>query len=347
MKLSNTTLLAILASTAFVSAAPVDVPIGSELMVKRSDANEVIELLNELQALKVKRDYIENSDDLLELQRREDNAIGNLISALINSGLITDIFKKITSDPEISAVVRKIIQSAIETATVEGPALIKAIWNSGLLSDIISKFLNDTDLRGALLGVVKSLFGTAVNLLKSWLASRTGGSDASSGSDKRDFIAPRAVVPSGDVNLDEYLDKRGVADLVVTAVQAIYKSGLIQLFVQKILANPEQSINFLTSAFKSGLAVAEDVYGWAKKSGLWDKAIAYMGAHAGDWAKRLADIIGPLLSGGKIQASEIDNATTGDSTKAGTSTSSTSSASSAIEYVESLDSSSKQKRHLY
>ncbi|KAG7660660.1 uncharacterized protein J8A68_005777 [[Candida] subhashii] len=356
MKLTNATLLAIVASSAFVSAAPINVPVGNELMVKRSDANEVLEILNELNTLKAKREYIEGEDALLDLQRREDSAIGQLITALINSGIIGDVYSKLTTDPQISASVKAIVKAAIQTAVVQGPALIKAVWNSGMLGDIFNKFLNDTDLRTALLNVAKSLFGTAVNLLKSYASGASSSSSSSTTSSKRDVAPVVARRSTVDADLDEYLDKRDVADIVAYVAKAIYSSGLVQNFVSKIMANPQQSIDFMTTAFKTGLAVSEEVYSWAKSNGLWDASLKYISENAGTWASRIASVLGPMISGGSVSASDIDNAsaTTAAATKTAiatttastvvATTTATASSNAAIDYVDSL---AAQKRQLY
>lgn len=173
MKFSQTTLLAVLASSAFVSAAPAIV--AEQSMVKREDVNDVLAILKEIKEHNAKREYLEG-DALIEHDKRADSALGNLISALSNSGIIGQVWNTLTTNDAIKTSLSNIVQSAIQTAVVQGPALISAIWNSGLLGDIFNDFLNDTDLRSAFLDVAKSIFGTAVNLITSWLSGSSSSS---------------------------------------------------------------------------------------------------------------------------------------------------------------------------
>ena len=174
MKFSQATILAIFASSALVSAAPANI-VSEQTMVKREDVNAIVELINEIKHINQKRDLAEG-EDLLELQRRADSVIGELVSALYNSGVIGLVWDKLTTDPSISSSLTNIIKSAVQGAIVQGGALIQAVWNSGLLGDVFNKLINDTDLRQALLDVGKALFNSAANLISIWL----GGSSSSS-----------------------------------------------------------------------------------------------------------------------------------------------------------------------
>ncbi|CAI5757100.1 unnamed protein product [Candida verbasci] len=303
MKFSQATLFAILASSTFVSAAPAIVV--EQSMVKREDINDVLEILKELKSLNAKRELVEG-DELLELTTRADSVLGELITALTNSGIIGDIWNTLTTDPAISTSLQNIIQAAIQTAVVQGPALIQAVWNSGLLGNILDKFLNDTDLRNALFDVAKSIFGSAVNLITSWIG---GGSSSATAA----TAAPAATAAKRADLLDqsgEYLSERDLASIIQWIVQEISDSGIVQSLVSRVLADPQAAISFLTSAFQTGLVVAEDIYSWAKSSGLWDSALAYIGQNAGTWASAIASFLGNALSSGQISASDIDNAGT-------------------------------------
>ncbi|RCK64128.1 Opaque-phase-specific protein OP4 [Candida viswanathii] len=311
MKFSSATVLAILASSACVSAAPTfSVP--EQTLVKRTDINEVLNLIEEIKALNFKRDYVEGKD-LLELERRADNAFSELISALANSGIIGLIWDKLTTDPSISEALKNIVKAALQTAVVQGSALIQAVWNSGLLGDIFDKLINDTDLRQAFLDVVKSIFGTAANLISSWISGGSSSSStaAASGAAKRQILAaaPTAGASKREVmDAAEYLSERDLYDIISWIVTEIKDSGIVQSLVQKVISDPQAVVSFLTSAFKTGLVVAEEVYSWAKESGLWDSALNYIKENAGTWAGTIASFIGQLLSNGSLSASDIDNA---------------------------------------
>ncbi|KAI5967661.1 hypothetical protein CANMA_002841 [Candida margitis] len=316
MKFSQTTLLAVLASSAFVSAAPAIV--SEQSMVKREDVNDVLAILKEIKEHNAKREFLEG-DALIEHDKRADSALGNLITALTNSGIIGQVWNTLTTDSSIKSSLSNIIQSAIQTAVVQGPALISAIWNSGLLGDIFNTFLNDSDLRSAFLGVAQSIFGTAVNLITSWLSGSSSSSTTttSAASTSTGAAAKRELL---DLNA-EYIDKRDLSSIISFIVQEISDSGIVSSLVNKVLADPTASINFLTSAFKNGLVIAEDVYSWAKQSGLWDTALSYIENNAGTWASAIASFLGNALKSGTVSSSEIDNANTSVSARSTTTTS--------------------------
>lgn len=312
MKFSQTTLLAVLASSAFVSAAPAIV--AEQSMVKREDVNDVLAILKEIKEHNAKREYLEG-DALIEHDKRADSALGNLISALSNSGIISQVWNTLTTNDAIKTSLSNIVQSAIQTAVVQGPALISAIWNSGLLGDIFNDFLNDTDLRSAFLDVAKSIFGTAVNLITSWLSgSSSSSTTTAAASTSTGTAAKRELL---DLNA-EYIDKRDLSSIIQFIVQEISDSGIVSSLVNKALADPQASISFLTSAFQNGLVIVQDVYDWAKQSGLWDSALSYISANAGTWASAIASFLGNALTSGTVSASEIDNASSSVSARSTT-----------------------------
>lgn len=313
MKFSQSTLFAILATSAFVSAAPVGTSTGSELtFVKRSDTTEILEILSELQHLTQKRELIESDEELEILNKRADSAIGNLISAFASSGIIGEVWSTLTTDPAIKAQLGGLIKGALQTAVVQGPALIKAIWNSGLITKLFNSLLNDTELRSAFLGVAKSLFSTALNLLGAAKKPATtpaatpaaAAPAAATGAYKREVI-------TGD---DEFLDKRDLASIIGFVVTEIKNSGIVSGLINKVLADPQKSIAFLTSALKNGVVIFEDVYGYAKSSGLLASGLNYLKAHGGQYASAIASFLSGQISSGKVSPSEINNAPTGTST---------------------------------
>ena len=313
MKFSQSTLFAILATSALVSAAPVGTSTGSELtFVKRSDTTEILEILSELKHLTQKRELIENDDELEILNKRADSAIGNLISAFASSGIIGDIWSTLTTDPAIKSQLGGLIKGAIQTALVQGPALIKAIWNSGLITKLFNTLLNDTDLRSAFLGVAKSLFSTALNLLG---AAKKPSTPAATPAAAAPAAAPTGAtkreVITGD---DEFLDKRDLASIISFVVTEIKNSGIVSGLVNKVLADPQKSIAFWTSALKNGVVIFEDVYGFAKSSGLLASGLNFLKEHGGQYASAIAKFLSGQISSGNVSASEINNAPTGTST---------------------------------
>lgn len=310
MKFSQATLLAILASSAFVSAAPTETLNfeGTDIIVTRQDANEMLDIIAEIKNIHAKRDFAEG-EEYHELSRRADSLIGNLITAFANSGILGTIWNTLTTNDALKSEISGLIKSAVQAAIVQGPALIKAVWNSGLIGNIFNEFLNDTELQSALLAVGKSLFLSAANLLLNY-----GSGSTTTAAAKRDAIPTEAVVKresyEADVLLSErdILDKRDLSSLITTIVTEISNSGIITTLINKVLANPEYSISLLTSALKEGLVLAEDLYSWAKSSGVLDSALTYIQNNGGAIVSALGKFLASALGSGTITADQINNA---------------------------------------
>lgn len=135
MKFSTPTLLAILATSAVVSAAPTTVTgqtaSESTQLVRKSDITDALSIIEELGSLKQKRDVIEDEAELTQLSKRADSLLSELITALTNSGIIGDVWDALTKDSELKTELGSLVKSAVKTAVTQGPALIKAVYNSG------------------------------------------------------------------------------------------------------------------------------------------------------------------------------------------------------------------------
>ncbi|KAL7662606.1 Opaque-phase-specific protein OP4 [[Candida] zeylanoides] len=325
MKFSNTALLALIATASVVSAAPTEIPnFESSALVTRQDANEVLDILSELKNLNAKRTILEG-EELVQLQARADSLIGQLITALANSGILGDIWNTLTTDEGVKTQVSALIQSAIQTAIVQGPALIKAIWNSGLISNIFNSLLNDKDLQSALFAIAKSLFSSAANLLLNFgsgssapaatpaaaapaAAAPAATPAAAAPAATPAAAAPAAAPPAYKREDMELLDKKDLSSLISTIVTEISNSGILTSLVNTVLADPQKSISLLTSALSQGLVLFEDVYGWAKSSGVLDQALSYLSTNGGSIVSALGKFLANALSSGTITASQINNA---------------------------------------
>ncbi|KAK7678619.1 hypothetical protein QCA50_018342 [Cerrena zonata] len=305
MKFSTPTLLAILATTAFVSAAPTTVTTETSL-VKKDGITDVLKILDELENSHSKRDLIDDEDQLVALAARDDSLLADLITSLANSGIIGDVWRALTNDTALRQEIVNITKKAIRGLIVEGPTLIKAVWDSGLIQDIFRSILNDSDLRSVLLRVARSLFNTGVELVRYFLGHRGSSTTTTATStapllllSKRDAVK-RDVVKRDilDTKDSEYLDKRDVASVVSTIVDAIKNSGIVSKLVNKVLQNPDQTINFLSTLLREGVVVAEDIYNWSKNNGLLEKGLEYIENHGGEFAGSIASFLAKEIEGG-------------------------------------------------
>lgn len=334
MKFTNAALLAILASTSLAASIPHDT-VSETSMVKRSDANDIINILAELKSIKTKRELVESEEEHLELLKREDSVISDLLTGLASSGIIQDVWNTLTQDQELRGQIADLTKAAIQGLIVRGPSLIKALLDSGLIGKIFKDVINDKTLLNGLLGAAKALFNTGLNLLTN---RKSGGSGSGSSpaptttaaaapaaktaaaAANTDYVAPTNTDSSAYQSLAaayskredgvEYLEKKDLSSLISFVVGEIKNSGIVQNLIKKVLADPEQSISFLTTVLKKGIVVGEDVYNWAKNNGLLEKGLQWLQTNGGKYAGAIANLVGGLIDSGKVKPSDVDNATT-------------------------------------
>ncbi|QBM88611.1 hypothetical protein METSCH_C05860 [Metschnikowia aff. pulcherrima] len=316
MKLSTPTLLAILVSTAIVSAAPTAITseqASGASLVKKSDISNALSIIEELGRLNQKRDLIDGVELEFDLAKR-DNLLSELLTGLSQSGIIGDVWNIITTNDALKTEITLLVKLAIKGAITAAPSLITAIFNSGLLQTVFKDIWNSPLLRLALLSAAKAIFSSGLNLLKAFLAQKTGSTTATTAA-----AAPAATTTTtaaaakrevGLPDLDEFYEKRDLISVAETVVQAIYNSGIVQNLVKKALADPTASISFLEAVFKNGLVVGKQVYSWAESSGLLLKGIAWISANGATYAGEIAKFIGLLIVSGQASTSDVDNATT-------------------------------------
>lgn len=303
MKYSTPTLLAILASASFVSAAPTQVDNSqfTSALVKKEDVGEALLILDEIASLNHKRSLSDDENEIFELSKRADNLLGDLISALSNSGIIGTVWDTLTKDENLKSTLSDVVKAAVKGAVSYGPAIIKAVWQSGLLQNIFSEVWNNQELRSALFNAAKAIFSSGLNLLKAFLANRNSGDNS-----KREAEAlPEEV---HNFNPDMYYDKRDLVSVAQTIVTAIKNTGIVQNLVKKALADPQATVSFLTSALKNGVVVVKDIYNWSKDNGLLQAGIDFISKNGPTFAKDIANFLGSKISNGEASVSDIDNA---------------------------------------
>lgn len=303
MKLSHTTLFAILLTSSFVSAAPAAVISNdaSSSMIKRSDVNDVLSITQELKSLNRKRSFVEDEYELSLLSKRSDSLVTDLVSALASSGIASDVWDTLSNDSDLKTEVGTIVKSALKAAVVQGPALIKAVWNSGLIQTVFKDIINDSDLRSVLLRVAKSVFSSAANLVKSYLNTKNSSSTTTTA------VSSTTTTAAAKRSVDEYLNKRDLASVVSSIVSEIKSSGIITTLVNKVLADPQQSISLLTSVLKKGVVIVEDVLKYAKSSGLLEEGLEYVAKNGGTYSSEIASFLYKELESGNVTSSEIDD----------------------------------------
>lgn len=101
MKFITATIVTLFCSAAAVTAAPV-LQAGSPYLVPRAAAEDVYGHMEEIKSIIAKkREYPAGSEELIELDRRGTDTLGNLITAFYNSGILGDIWNTFQTDTEL------------------------------------------------------------------------------------------------------------------------------------------------------------------------------------------------------------------------------------------------------
>lgn len=314
MKFSRNTVAAIAACSTLASAAPVGQSQNDQSLSKVApETSEVMILLGELNQIHQKRSLV-SGDELVEINKRADNVLSQLLIALNNSGVIGDVWNTITTDAALRSLLGSIIASSIQTMIVQGPALIKAIWDSGLLSKLFTTFLNDGELRMAFLNAARALFSTALDLLTGSVSSPP---PTSSGGAAAAPVSAAPVEPTGTAppkndkackREDSVFSKRESQEVAQFVVDRVKETGLIHDMIHKALADPHQSVALLASCLKNGVLLLEEVYHFAKECGLLDSVLRHLSDHGEAFAVPLADFMKALIMSGLVTSHEIQSA---------------------------------------
>lgn len=317
MKFTSSTYLALAVATAAVQAAPVAAPAPnavaasnvasafadfdfSQLVAKRSedrlvrrvDIEEIHSIIAELTHINSKRDFVENETELAILDKRATSALVNLIVALANSGIITDVVSILFKDPTILASLLAIGKAAFSAILAQGPALLSAIWNSGLLGKVFNDFIGDSALQSAVVGIIPDLLSIAESLIGIFFGKTTGttttAAPAASGAAKREIY-------DEDYNTSEYLSKKDLLSTIESIATLIWNSGIVQTVFTYIKNNPQQVLSWATTGLKYAFSIGGEVFGYLKSSGILAKGLAWLETNGGTFLGGFAKIIASLF----------------------------------------------------
>ncbi|CUM68412.1 uncharacterized protein PRCAT00006135001 [Priceomyces carsonii] len=307
MKISNTAVLALFASSTMAAATPA-LNQGSTL-VRRSEANKMMDLLAEFKQIEEKR-QLASGDEHMELSKRADNVIVNLLSAVINSGIIGEVWDTLSTNSAFRSEVVTVSKAILKTLLAEGPALIKTIWDSGLLKNILSTLLKDSDLKSAIFDAVKASIGTVLALVEKIIANKTGSSAATTTTTSATVATTTAAAKKRDIVDLEYLSKRDASDILAWVYNEVKSSGLVSKAIDSIKDDPSKYISLAESLGKTALSLGTEFYSYAKKNGLLEEIVDYLGEHGGTYGSDISKLLDELLGSNSSSSSSSGSTTT-------------------------------------
>lgn len=269
MKLSTSTLLAIAAATVVNGQA---VPVANA--VTYTPEQILDKIIGELQgfksflddALPQKRDQIDDltaslkeiaakfdaavqkrdlSEEGIEITKRDlGTAIGSFISALLNSGIISDAWNTISNDANLKSQLSSLVLSAFNGLVAALPNLLSALWNSGLIQNIVKTIFSNQAILSAIGDLVKEVFNIIVGLFSSKTSKRELDEMVNSfnslvARDGIDFGSIISNVINWAVNWAKSNPDtiKSIFNLVINAVGPLITQGITWLFSGSNLSN--------------------------------------------------------------------------------------------------------------
>lgn len=224
-------------TASFVSAAPAT---GSAAgIVKRGDSgNSVIDFDYVINTMRLINDRYA-SGQASHIEKRDDSDfINSLMVELKNNNMLEEFVHQLTSVPRLEQAVHQSVQYAIGNGTVDEVTVFKSLRSSGKMQSFFESMLNDDDLNNEI----------AEDAHKILLKVQNGSTEAkrellesSQHFIKRFYEAqadPLFKREFGPEILDAYgMDKRDIISSIVSLVELIFDSGLVQDIVHSILGN--------------------------------------------------------------------------------------------------------------
>lgn len=172
--------------------------LSSTNLIARSDADNIISQINALQSAVNKKREIADDDaaQLVDLNKRADDALSNLIVAFANSGMIGAITSTLSSDPDLKNALVNLVESAVSGLISQAPTLISAVWNSGLLGKLLDILLNDSELDSALFQVGGDVLSAVISLVEQYFFG-SGSNSSSTPTTSATATAATATVSPG------------------------------------------------------------------------------------------------------------------------------------------------------
>lgn len=229
MKLSHSTLLAVLASSVAVQAAPA--PIVEKLqtqLAKRDDLERALAQYEELQALKVKRTDLAN-----ELAEREYEIVTQVLTAIKDTDLAPVVLKFFVSNDTLKNLTITGLEYVIKSGLISLQQLLDLAVQSGLVVSVVNDVLTNCTVYVSIIDLVESL---VKNVVLGLLSKREGPKRPYTLEEGMELLRRDGLMQAGMLEgLDA--EKRDVDDIIVNLLESLAESGLATQVVETVLTD--------------------------------------------------------------------------------------------------------------
>lgn len=235
MKLSNTALVAILAASTAVEAAPAaihNVPATMSTSVEQRSLEQALAELEQLSELKRR-----GTDEmgLVDIQAREYALITQILTAVKNSNLVPVVVKFFIDNPALRKIAIDAVVLIIKLGLISLKTLLQYLVQLGLLSRVLLDLLNDCHVYANVLLLVRDVLGNILNRLFKQTKRELYTQEEELAMYERDGLLkhyPTAEAVSADA------EKRDLHDIIINVLQSVANSGLGTSVVEAALTDP-------------------------------------------------------------------------------------------------------------
>ena len=240
MKITSASAIAILATSAAVTAAPAKTESNTGLQAR--DMQEISQFLSELDSLVAKRELTDE-----EITKRESQLVTQVFSFIKDTNAAPLVLHFFATNPKIQPTVISTIILVLKSGLLNLTALFDALDESNLLANTIQDLISDCSLYVEIFNIAKKEIGN----LASQITSKLLG-----GRSKRDLVPYPQAVDSTSSALERRdlsdIEKRDLNDLVVSTLESLSSSGLITSVIKSVITDPSY-IPFATNLIKAVL----------------------------------------------------------------------------------------------
>lgn len=231
MKLSHSALLAVMATSAVVQAAPA--PIKDRQLTqltKRDDLERALAQYEELQALKIKR-----SDLDAELTEREYQIVTQVLTAIKDTELAPVVLKFFVSNTTLKNLTITGLEYVIKSGLISLHQLLDLAVQSGLVVSVVNDVLSNCEVYVSIIDIAKSL----VKNLLGGLLKRDGPKRPYTLEEGMEMLRRDGLMTPGmlEQTSDVGAEKRDVDEIVVNLLESLASSGLASQVVETVLTD--------------------------------------------------------------------------------------------------------------
>lgn len=232
MRLSHSTLLAVLATTAAVQAAPATIKDNDWTQItKREDLEHALAQYEALQDLKVKRADLAN-----QLAEREYQIVTDVLTAIKDTELAPLVLNYFVTNDTLKKLAITSLEYVIKSGLISLQSLLDLAVQSGLVVSVLNDVLTNCNVYVSIIDLAKSILGS---LLSGLLSKRDGPKrpytlEEGMSMLRRDGLMQPSIfeqISPADV------EKRDVEAVVINLLESLAASGLATQVIETVLTD--------------------------------------------------------------------------------------------------------------